>query len=39
MITLLAITVPVAVMGAIDALAVRFGADTRPGFDERNPIR
>jgi hypothetical protein len=39
MITLLAIAAPVAVLGAIDALAVRFGADTRPGFDERNPIR
>jgi hypothetical protein len=39
MITLLAIAVPVAVMGAIDALAVKFGAETRPGFDERSPIR
>jgi hypothetical protein len=39
MITLLAIAAPVAVMGAIDALAVKFGADTRPGFDERTPIR
>ena len=39
MITLLAIAVPVAVLGAIDALAVKFGADTRPGFDERSPIR
>jgi hypothetical protein len=39
MITLLAIAAPVAVLGAIDALAVRFGADTRPGFDERSPIR
>jgi hypothetical protein len=39
MITLLAIAAPVAVMGAIDALAAKFGADTRPGFDERNPIR
>jgi hypothetical protein len=26
-------------MGAIDALAVKFGAETRPGFDERSPIR
>jgi hypothetical protein len=39
MITLLAIAAPVAVMGAIDALAARFGAETRPGFDERSPIR
>jgi hypothetical protein len=39
MITLLAITVPVAVMGAIDALAAKYGAETRPGFDERTPIR
>jgi hypothetical protein len=39
MITLLAIAAPVAVLGAIDALALRFGADTRPGFDERSPIR
>jgi hypothetical protein len=39
MITLLAITVPVAVMGAIDALAAKYGAESRPGFDERTPIR
>jgi hypothetical protein len=39
MITLLAITAPLAVMGAIDALAAKYGADTRPGFDERSPIR
>jgi len=39
MITLLAIAAPVALMGAIDALAVKFGAETRPGFDERSPIR
>jgi hypothetical protein len=39
MITLIAIAVPIAVMGAIDALAARYGADTRPGFDERTPIR
>jgi hypothetical protein len=38
MITLIAIAVPIAVMGAIDALAAKFGADTRPGFDERTPI-
>jgi hypothetical protein len=39
MITLLAIAAPLAVMGAIDALAAKFGAETRPGFDERSPIR
>jgi hypothetical protein len=39
MITLLAIAAPLAVLGAIDALAARFGTDTRPGFDERFPIR
>ena len=39
MITLIAIAAPVAVMGAIDALAAKYGADTRPGFDERTPIR
>ena len=35
MITLLAIAIPVAIM---DVLALRFGADTRPGFDERKPL-
>jgi len=39
MITIIAITAPLAVLGAIDALAARFGAETRPGFDERTPIR
>jgi hypothetical protein len=39
MITFIAIAAPVAVMGAIDALAARFGAESRPGFDERTPIR
>jgi hypothetical protein len=38
MITLLAIAVPLAVMGAFGFLAMRFGADTRPGFDERRPL-
>jgi hypothetical protein len=36
-ITLIAIAVPLAVMGAVDALALKFGADTRPEFDERRP--
>jgi hypothetical protein len=39
MITILAIAAPLAALGAIDALAAKFGADTRPGFDERMPIR
>jgi len=38
MITLLAIAVPVAVFGAFDALALKFGAEDRPGFDERSPL-
>ena len=38
MITLLAIATPVAIVGAIDALAAKFGAESRPGFDERTPI-
>jgi hypothetical protein len=38
MITLIAIAAPLAALGAIDALAARFGADTRPGFDEKSPI-
>jgi hypothetical protein len=39
MITFLAIATPIAVLGALDALAAKFGADTRPGFDEKSPIR
>ena len=35
MITALAILVPIAVLGALDVLAVKYGADSRPGFDER----
>ena len=38
MITLLAITIPVAIMGAFDALALKFGAEDRPGFNERSPL-
>lgn len=38
MITLLAIAIPMAVMGAFGALAVKFGAEDRPGFDERTPL-
>ena len=38
MITALAIAIPVALMGAIDAFALKFGAEDRPGFDERRPL-
>ena len=39
MITFFAIAAPLAVLGAIDVLAAKYGAETRPGFDERSPIR
>ena len=39
MITAIAIAAPLAALGVIDALALRFGAESRPGFDERTPIR
>ena len=39
MITLIAIAAPLAVLGEIEALASKYGVDTRPGFDERTPIR
>jgi len=39
MITLLAIAAPLAALGAIDVLAAKFGAESRPYFDERSPIR
>ena len=39
MITLISLAAPIAVMGAIDVLAAKFGAETRPGFDEKSPIR
>jgi hypothetical protein len=35
MITLLAIAIPMAVIGAF---GLRFGAEDRPGFDERSPL-
>jgi hypothetical protein len=38
MLTLLAITVPVAAIGVFDALVLKFGAEGRPGFDERSPL-
>jgi hypothetical protein len=39
MITILAIAAPLAALGVLDALAAKYGAETRPGFDERTPIR
>ena len=38
MITFIAIAAPFAVMGAIDVLAAKYGAESRPGFDERTPL-
>ena len=38
MITLLAITIPVALIGAFETFAVKFGAEDRPGFNERSPL-
>jgi hypothetical protein len=38
MIALLAIALPVAVVGAFGTLALKFGAEGRPGFDERSPL-
>jgi hypothetical protein len=35
---LLALAVPVAVIGAFDAIALKFGAEDRPGFSERAPL-
>jgi hypothetical protein len=35
MITIVSIAGTVAVMGALGGLVSKFGADTRPGFDER----
>lgn len=38
MIILLAIAVPLAVLGAFGFLALKYGAESRPGFDERRPL-
>jgi hypothetical protein len=35
MITLIAIAVPVAILGG---LTLKYGAESRPGFDERAPL-
>jgi hypothetical protein len=36
--TILLTLIPLVGIGLFDALALKFGADTRPGFDER-PVR
>jgi hypothetical protein len=38
MITLIAIAVSLAAWGAFGSLALKYGADSRPGFDERRPL-
>jgi hypothetical protein len=38
MIALLAITIPLAVIGAFEVLVMKFGAEDRPGFNERSPL-
>jgi hypothetical protein len=38
MITLLALAVPVALIGAFDAFASKLGSDSRPGFNEAKPL-
>ena len=38
MFTLIALAAPVVVTGAFGVLAMKFGAEDRPGFDERSPL-
>ena len=38
MITLVSIAVPFALLGALDALSLKFGAESRHQFSERRPI-
>ena len=38
MIALLLIAIPMALMGAFGMLALKFGAEDRPGFNERVPL-
>jgi hypothetical protein len=38
MITLLAITIPVVILGALETFVLKFAADDRPGFNERSPL-
>jgi hypothetical protein len=35
MITLISILAPIVALVGLDVLAVRYGAESRPGFDER----
>ena len=38
MFTLIALAATAIVSGAFGALVIRFGAEDRPGFDERSPL-
>ena len=38
MILLIAITTAVAIGGAFGAIALKYGAEDRPGFSERTPL-
>ncbi len=38
MITLIALAASALVLGAFDLLAHKYGAEDRPGFDERRPL-
>ena len=38
MIVVLSIAIVVVLMGAIDAIALKYGAEDRPGFNERAPL-
>jgi len=38
MLTLTALAAAAVVSGAFGALATKFGAEDRPGFDERSPL-
>ena len=38
MFTLIALAASAIVTGAFGALATKFGAEDRPGFDERSPL-
>jgi len=35
---LLAIGIALAAVGALDGLALKYGAESRPGFDEKSPL-
>jgi hypothetical protein len=38
MITLVALALPLALIGAAEVFGLRFVAEDRPGFDERTPL-